>query len=267
MKGLQGKNILITGAATGIGQATALRFGKEGANVAINYRSKPDEAEKTKVELDKLCKAINNEGCKSFIVQGDVSKEDDVTRMFGEVLKQWGRLDVLINNAGIQIESASHETSSVDFEKVIDTNLKGAYLCSREAIKHFLSRPGAGIILNNSSVHEVIPKPGFLAYSLSKGGMENLTKTLALEYAHKGIRVNAVGPGAILTPINPWKDDLKKKVQIESHIPMKRAGRPEEIASVFAFLASDDASYITGQTIFADGGLTLYPSFAENWTS
>jgi glucose 1-dehydrogenase len=267
MKGLQGKNVLITGAATGIGHATAIRFGEEGCNIAINYRSSQQEAEKTKAALEKICHRISAFGCKSFIIQGDISREDDVKSMYAAIVKEWGRLDVLVNNAGIQIESPSHNMSLADFDKVIDTNLKGAFLCSREVIKHFLNRSGGGVILNNSSVHEVIPKPGFLSYSLSKGGMENLTKSLALEYAAKGIRVNAVGPGAILTPINPWKDDPKKKSQIESRIPMKRAGTAEEIASVFAFLASDDASYITGQTIFVDGGLTLYPSFAENWTS
>lgn len=154
-----------------------------------------------------------------------------------------------------------------DFYKVINTDLIGTYYCCREAITHFLSREGDGIILNNSSVHEVIPKPEFISYSLAKGGLENLKKMLALEYADRSIRVNAVGPGAILTPMNPWKANQKKKKQVENHIPMKRAGKPEEIASVFAFLASSDASYITGQTIFVDGGLLLYPSFKDNWTS
>jgi glucose 1-dehydrogenase len=124
-----------------------------------------------------------------------------------------------------------------------------------------------GVVLNNSSVHEIIPKPGFVSYSMSKGGLENLTKTLALEYADQKIRVNAIAPGAILTRINSWRKDPKKKTQVEDHIPMKRAGNPEEIASVFVFLASEQASYITGQTIFVDGGLTLFPSFQENWTS
>lgn len=267
MKGLEGKNVLVTGASTGIGKATVKRFGKEGSNVAINYRSSQEKAEETNAELEEICNRITASGCKSFIIQGDISKENDVKNLFGEIIEEWGKLDLLINNAGIQLESPSHEMSVEDFDKVINTNLRGAFLCSREAINHFLSRPGGGIILNNSSVHEVIPKPGFISYSLSKGGMENLTKSLALEYAEKGIRVNAVGPGAILTPINPWRDDPEKKQQVESRIPMKRAGNPEEVASVLAFLASDDASYITGQTIFVDGGLTLYPSFAENWTS
>ncbi len=267
MRGLQGKNILITGASTGIGKATVIRFGEEKCNVAINYRSSRKEAEKTSDELENICQRINQSGCKSLIIQGDVSSEEDVRDMFEDIIKEWGRIDILINNAGIQIESPSHEMSLEDFEQVLNTNLKGAFLCSREVINHFLTRPGGGIILNNSSVHEVIPKPGFISYSLSKGGLENLTKSLALEYADRDIRVNAVGPGAILTPINQWKNDPEQKAQVESRIPMKRAGEAEEIASVFAFLASDDATYITGQTLFVDGGLTLYPSFAENWTS
>ncbi len=266
MNGLKGKNVLITGSATGIGEATAVRFANEGANVAINYRSSKEEAKETKKATERSCSALEKSGCKSLLVQADISKVEDVKKMFDEVLETWRRLDVLINNAGIQKQAPSHEMSDEDLFKVIYTDLIGAYYCCREAIKHFLSE-GSGIILNNSSVHEVIPKPEFISYSMAKGGMENLTKTLALEYADKNIRVNAVGPGAILTPINPWKDIPAKKAQVESHIPMKRAGTPEEIASVFAFLASDEASYITGQTIFADGGLTLYPSFKENWSS
>jgi glucose 1-dehydrogenase len=266
MSGIKGKNILITGSATGIGEATAIRFAQEGANVAINYRSSKDEAEETKKAVERACNALEKKGCKSIIIQADISKLEDVKKMFTKVINVWSKIDILINNAGIQKQSPSHKMSDEDLFKVIYTDLIGTYYCCREAIKHFLSQNG-GIILNNSSVHEVIPKPEFIGYSMAKGGMENLTKTLALEYADKNIRVNAVGPGAILTPINPWRDDPKKKKQVESHIPMQRAGNPEEVASVFAFLASNDASYITGQTIFVDGGLTLYPSFKENWSS
>jgi glucose 1-dehydrogenase len=266
MKGLSSKNVLITGSATGIGEATAIRFAEEGANVAINYRSSKNEANEAKKAADRSCHALEEAGCKHLLIQADISKAEEVKTMIHEVLKAWGRLDILINNAGIQKQAPSHEVSDEDLFTVLLTDLIGAYYCSREAIKHFLSQ-GGGIILNNSSVHEVIPKPEFISYSMAKGGLENLTKTLALEYADKNIRVNAVGPGAVLTPINPWKDNPTQKAKVESHIPMKRAGNPQEIASVFAFLASDEASYITGQTIFVDGGLTLYPSFKENWSS
>jgi glucose 1-dehydrogenase len=262
-----GKNVLITGASSGIGQAIAVRFAQEGANVAINYRSGSEQAAATKVEVRKACMAVRESGCKELAVQADIAREDQVKDLFSKVIEAFGRIDVLVNNAGIQKPSASHEIDTVDFDRVIGVNLRGAFLCSREAIRHFLSRPGGGVILNNSSVHQIIPKPKYLPYSISKGGMENLTKSLALEYADRGIRVNAVGPGAVVTPINSaWTSNPKARAEVESHIPMGRAAAPEEIASVFAFLASEDASYITGQTIFACGGLTLYPEFRVAWS-
>lgn len=147
-------------------------------------------------------------------------------------------------------------------------NLRGAYLCARELIKHLLKENKSGCIINVSSVHEIIPKPKYIGYSVSKGGMGNLTRTLALEYADRGIRVNAVAPGATITPINrTWIDDPKKKKEVERHIPLGRAATSKEIASVMTFLASDLAAYITGQTLFADGGLTLYPGFSTPWSS
>jgi len=205
---------------------------------------------------------------RELVVQADVSNEDQVKQMFARTIEAFGRLDILVNNAGIQQPCPSHELESADFDRVIAVNLRGPFLCSREAIRHFLSRPGGGVIVNDSSVHEIIPKPKYLPYSISKGGMENLTKSLALEYAANGIRVNSVGPGAVLTPINKaWTDNPKARGEVESHIPMSRPAAAEEIASVFAFLASDDASYVTGQTIFACGGLTLYPEFRTAWSS
>jgi glucose 1-dehydrogenase len=265
---LKGKNVLITGASTGIGKAIAVRFAEEGANVAINFRSGPDEAEAARVQVHEACMAVRNSGCRDLIVQADISKEEQVLEMFQRVVEEFGRIDVLVNNAGIQKPTPSHEITTDDFDRVLNVNLRGAFLCAREAIRHFLGRDGGGVILNNSSVHEIIPKPKYLPYSISKGGMENLTKSLALEYAGQGIRVNAVGPGAVVTPINKaWTDNPKARAEVESHIPMGRAAKPEEIASVFAFLASDEASYITGQTIFACGGLTLYPEFRVAWSS
>lgn len=265
---LEGKNALITGASTGIGKAIAVRFAQEGANVAINFRSGPDEAEATKVLVHEACLVARDHGCRDLIVQADISKEDQVREMFQKVVAEFGRVDILVNNAGIQKPTPSHEIDTLDFDRVLNVNLRGAFLCSREAIRHFLQRGEGGVILNNSSVHEIIPKPKYLPYSISKGGMENLTKSLALEYAGQGIRVNAVGPGAVVTPINnSWIDNPKARAEVESHIPLGRAAQASEIASVFAFLASDDASYITGQTIFACGGLTLYPEFRVAWSS
>ena len=265
MEKLKGKNVLVTGASSGIGQAIAVRFAREGANVAINYRSGPDQAEMTR----QMARAArSNDTGKEVVVQADVADEAQVKSMISKVIEELGSLDVLVNNAGIQKPGASHEIDASDFDRVLSVNLRGPFLCSREAIRHFLTRGKGGVILNNSSVHEVIPKPKYLPYSVSKGGLENLTKSLALEYAGQGIRVNSVGPGAVVTPINKaWIDNPKARGEVESHIPMSRAAGAEEIASVFAFLASDDASYITGQTIFACGGLTLYPEFRVAWSS
>jgi glucose 1-dehydrogenase len=258
-----GKNVLITGASSGIGEAIAIRFAQEGANVAINYHSGADRAEAVRAK----CAEANPKG-KMITVKADVADEQDVISMYAATLKEFGTLDVLINNSGIQKPAASDQIEMADYDKVIGVNLRGAFICAREAIKHFLSRGAKGSIVFNSSVHEIIPKPKYVPYSISKGGMENMTKSLALEYADKGIRVNACGPGAIVTPINmAWINDPKAKAEVESHIPMGRAGTSEEIAGVFAFLASDEASYITGQTLFACGGLTLYPEFRVAWSS
>jgi glucose 1-dehydrogenase len=162
-----------------------------------------------------------------------------------------GGLDVPINNAGVQISRPSEELSSDDFDKVLAVNLRGAFLCAREAIRQFLDARQPGIMINVSSVHQLIPKPGNLGYSVSKGGIQNLTRTLALEYAGRGIRVNGIGPGATITPFNrAWMDDPVKKEQVESHIPKARAAMADEMGGVAGFLASDDAAYITGQTIF-----------------
>jgi glucose 1-dehydrogenase len=262
MAKLTSKNVLITGASSGIGAATAVRFAEDGANVAINYYKDKDEAEAVRA------KAQRGGGSKHLIVQGDVSDEEQVKSMFATVISELGSLDVLVNNSGIQAACPSDQLEMKEFDRILAVNLRGAFMCAREALRHFLSRGTRGVILINSSVHEIIPKPTYVSYSISKGGIENLTKTLALEYASRGIRVNAVGPGAIVTPINEaWINDPKKRAEVESHIPMGRAGTPEEIAAVFAFLASDDASYITGQTIFACGGLTLYPEFRTSWSS
>jgi glucose 1-dehydrogenase len=264
---LEGKNVLVTGAGSGIGRAIAIRFAREGANVAINYRSKPEAAMETLRLAEAVTPNRNGHTPGHCLAPADISKEDEVLRMFEETAARFGRLHVLVNNAGVQKPAASHEVELDDFERVLGTNLRGVFLCARSAIRHFLEK-GGGVILNNSSVHEIIPKPKYLPYSVSKGGVENLTKSLALEYAGSGIRVNAVGPGAVVTPINAaWAGDEKARAEVESHIPMGRAADPDEIAAVFAFLASDDASYITGQTIFACGGLTLYPEFRRAWSS
>ena len=170
-----------------------------------------------------------------MLVGGDVSDEDDVVRMVGEAAEQLGGIDMLVNNAGIQISRPSDELSSAEFDKVLAVNLRGSFLCAREAIKQFLADDQRGLIINVSSVHQLIPKPDYLGYSASKGGMLNLTRTLALEYAARGIRVNGIGPGATITPINrAWIDDPVKREMVESHIPMRRAGTADEMGGVAA---------------------------------
>jgi glucose 1-dehydrogenase len=268
MRGLKGKNVLVTGGTSGIGQAIAVRFAEYGANVAINYLRTEDEAAETEAKVHACVASVRQRGVRDALVQGDVSKEDDVVRMFEDTVDRLGSLDVLVNNAGIQISSPSEELSAADFDKVIAVNLRGAFLSAREAIKRFLEQGTPGVIVNVSSVHQLIPKPSYLGYSASKGGMLNLTRSLALEYAGRGIRVNAIGPGATITPINrAWVDDPVKREMVEAHIPMARAGTADEMAGVTCFLASDDAAYITGQTIFVDGGLTLFADFREPWSS
>ncbi len=268
LRGLKDKNVLITGGSSGIGQAIAVRFAEYGANVAINYLTQPGEATDTEDQVHACVAKVQREGVRDVLVGGDVSKEEDVVRMTAEAVEQLGGLDILVNNAGIQISRPSEELSSEDFDKVLAVNLRGSFVCAREAIRHFLAEEKPGAVINISSVHQLIPKPGYLGYSTSKGGMQNLTRTLALEYAGRGIRVNGVGPGATVTPINrAWIDDPEKRRQVEEHIPMQRAGDADEMAGVTCFLASDDAAYITGQTLFVDGGLTLFPSFSTPWSS
>jgi glucose 1-dehydrogenase len=265
---LDGKFALVTGASRGIGRAVAERFAAEGATVAINYAGSVQAAEET-LEAARRASAENGfDARKHRIVRADVGDAKAVATMFADVLGAFQRLDILVNNAGIQSEAPSERYSEEEYERIIGVNLTGALLCAQAALRHFLGRPGGGVILNCSSVHQIIPKPGFIAYSISKGGLGNLTRTLALEYADRGIRVNGVGPGAVRTDMNDaWIHDPKARHAVESHIPMGRSAAPEEMASVFAFLASDDASYITGQTIYACGGLTIYGDFKNNWSS
>jgi glucose 1-dehydrogenase len=268
MRGLKGKNVLVTGGTSGIGQAIAVRFAEHGANVAINYLRTPDEAAETEGQVHACVAKVRQEGVRDVLVGADVSNEEEVARMVADAVAQLGGVDVLVNNAGIQISRPSEELSSADFDRVLAVNLRGAFLCAREAVRHFLAAEKPGSIVNISSVHQVIPKPSYLGYSVSKGGMMNLTRTLALEFAGRGIRVNGVGPGATVTPINrAWVDDPVKAEMVTSHIPIPRAGEADEMAGVVAFLASDDAAYITGQTIFVDGGLTLFADFREPWSS
>ncbi|MCV2491952.1 glucose 1-dehydrogenase [Geodermatophilus sp. YIM 151500] len=272
MKGLRGKKALVTGGSSGIGQAIAIRLGQEGVDVAINYVGRPEGAEATREAIEhgvQICmKEMSAAGTRPVLVAADVSQEDQVAAMFAQVLEEYGRIDYLVNNAGIQVAADTDQLAVADFDRVLAVNLRGAFLCAQQAIRHWLAGSAPGVIVNVSSVHQEIPKPRFVGYSVSKGGMQNLTRSLALEYAARGIRANGIGPGATVTPINrSWIDDPVKRRMVESHIPMRRAGDAEEMAAVTAFLCSDEAAYITGQTLFVDGGLTLYPSFETTWSS
>jgi glucose 1-dehydrogenase len=268
MRGLNDRNVLVTGGTSGIGQAIAVRFAEYGANVAINYLRRPEEGTETEEQVQDCARRVKQEGVRDVLVRADVSDESQVEEMFAETVRQLGSVDILVNNAGIQISKPSHELTSKEFDAVLAVNLRGSFLCAREAIARWVDGGTSGSIVNVSSVHQMIPKPSYLGYSVSKGGMMNLTRTLALEYAGKGIRVNAIGPGATITPINrAWVDDSAKAAMVYEHIPMARAGKADEMAGVAAFLASDDAAYVTGQTIFVDGGLTLFADFREPWSS
>jgi glucose 1-dehydrogenase len=265
---LKGRFAIVTGGSRGIGRAVAERFAAEGATVAINHLRDGADAQAA-LEGCREASARSGHGSRPHaIIEADISSAAAADGMIAEAVQAFGRLDVLVNNAGIQAPTPGDAGETGDLERIIAVNLLGAAHCARAAIRHFLSRPGGGVVINTSSVHEVIPKPGYLGYSMSKGGLGNLTRTLALEFADRGIRVNGVGPGAILTSLNDsWRHDPVGRSGVERHIPMGFAASPEAIAPVFAFLASDEAAYVTGQTLFADGGLTLHGDFKQNWAS
>jgi glucose 1-dehydrogenase len=258
-KDVSEKVAVVTGSSKGIGKAIALELAKEGYKIVLNAR---DENELTEAVND-VKKTIGGNEERITYLAGDISQEDVCSSLIEHTIKKFGTIDVLVNNAGIGgAQKSVHELTSDEWDYVIDVNLKGAFLCTREAVKR-MSNEGKSArksysIINISSVHESIPQPQSAPYSASKGGMEMLTKTVALEVADKGIRVNGIAPGAIATDMNKEiLEDEGKKKQEEMRIPMGRIGRPEEIAKVALFLSSDDASYMTGTTLYVDGGLTL----------
>lgn len=262
---LKGQTALVTGANSGIGKAVAIALGNEGANVAVNYVTHPETA-------DEVVNEIKSNGGNAIALQADVSNEEQVLAMYQELYKAFGTIDILVNNAGLQKDSPFTQMSLDDWQLVINVNLTGQFLCAREAAKEFIKRgvvtdrsKAAGKIICMSSVHQVIPWAGHVNYASSKGGINMLMQSMAQELAPHKIRVNSIGPGAIQTPINKQAWETPQALNsLLTLIPYGRIGQPEDIGLLAAWLACDESDYITGATIFMDGGMTLYPGFSTN---
>jgi glucose 1-dehydrogenase len=263
---LAGRVAIVTGASSGIGKATAKALAAAGATVVVNHRP----AETSQRQAQEVVDDIAAAGGRAMTFAADVSREDDVGAMFEATLRHLGRLDLLVNNAGIERASPVQDMTLADWQAVIDVNLTGSFLCARAAARAFLGRPAAaaksggaaGSIVFVSSVHEAIPWAFQVNYAASKGAVALLMRSLAQELAPSKIRVNAVAPGAIRTPINRevWDTEAKLK-ELLKLIPYGRIGEPEDVAKAIVWLASDAADYVTGATLFIDGGMTLYPAF------
>jgi glucose 1-dehydrogenase len=260
---LVGQKALVTGGNSGIGRAVAIALGQAGADVVVNYVTAPDAAQEVVDEIKK-------HGSDAFAHRADVSQEDQVQSMFGDIVKRFGTVDILVNNAGLQRDAAFHEMTLAQWNMVININLTGQFLCAREAVREFLRRGvvekvscAAGKIICMSSVHQEIPWAGHANYAASKGGIMMMMQSIAQEYAPRRIRVNSIAPGAIRTPINrPAWETKQSYDSLMTLIPYKRIGEPIDIARAAVWLASDDSDYVVGSTLFIDGGMTLFPGFA-----
>jgi glucose 1-dehydrogenase len=249
---LQGKTALVTGSDTGIGRAIAIEFARNGAQVIVTYNSNEKNA-------NEVLDSIRAAGSSGAVFQLDVSDEERVAAVFAAAIKQFGQLDILVNNAGVNGSNIPLGQMPTEvFDKTIKTNLYGTFFCCREYVQYMKRENHTGKIINISSVHEEIATPGNADYNASKGGIKNLSRSLALELAAENIPVNNIAPGMILTHMNQAAmDDATVRKEKEDHIPMKRAGKPEEIAKLALYLAGPDSSYITGSTFVMDGGLTI----------
>jgi glucose 1-dehydrogenase len=252
MKRFENKVALVTGSSQGIGAACAIRLAKEGADIVLNAPELNDRGQKV---LDE----INGLGRRAIFIPVDVSKVAEVTKLVNQAADKFGRLDILVNNAGVERNHNFWEVTEEDYDLVMNVNLKGAFFGIQAFVKHCMTSNKAGVIINMSSVHEEIAFPHFAAYCASKGGLRMLTRNLATELAPLNIRINNVAPGAIATPINQaLLHDKEKLDKVLQNIPVKKMGTPDDVAGLVAFLASDDAAYITGSTYFVDGGLTYH---------
>lgn len=261
---LEGQRALVTGANSGIGRGVALAMARAGAKVLVNYISSEQRA-------NEVVKEIEAEGGEALAYRADVSKEDQVQAMFAAMIEHWGSVDILVANAGVQRDANFVDMTLDEWQFVIDVNLTGQFLCCREAVREFTRRgiePGlscsAGKIICMSSVHEIIPWAGHVNYAASKGGVNLMMQSIAQEMAVKKIRVNSIAPGAIATPINTsaWTTP-EAEAELLKLIPYQRVGNPEDVARAAVWLASDESDYVTGTSLFVDGGMTLYPGFRE----
>ncbi|MBD2341315.1 glucose 1-dehydrogenase [Calothrix sp. FACHB-156] len=256
---LAGKVALVTGSSQGIGQGIVLRLAEEGADVVINYRSHPEGAEETLAKVEAYggkCYMAQCSQSHGYTVQADLGSVDQIQQLVAESIQHFGKLDILVNNAGIEKHSPFWEVSEADYDAVMNVNLKGVFFATQAFVKHLIATNRTGKIINVSSVHEELPFPNFTAYCASKGGMKMLTRNLAVELGSLGITINNVAPGAIETPINTkLLNNPEKLGALLQNIPLGRLGKPQDVASLVAFLASADANYITGSTFFVDGGL------------
>ena len=249
---LRGKTAIVTGAATGIGKAIALRFGQSGANVVVDHRGTDEDAAA-------IVREIEQHGGQGLAVVADVTDERAVDSLVAQAVERFGGLDILINNAGIEEAHPAVDTPLDVWQRILNVNLTGPFLCSRAAARAMIARGRGGRIINISSVHEDLAMPNNAAYAASKGGVRMFMRTLALELAPHGITVNDVAPGAIATPINrSVRQDPEERRQLLDEIPLKRVGHPEEIAALCTYLASNAAGYVTGSTFVIDGGLMRY---------
>ena len=262
-KSLKGQKALVTGANSGIGKAVAIALGQAGADVVVNYVGGEPAA-------NEVTCAVADSGVRALAIRADVSQEPEVEAMFGKMLKEFGTIDILVNNAGLQKDAPLDQMTLAQWNTVIGVNLTGQFLCARAAVREFKRRGvvkevsvSAGKIICMSSVHETIPWAGHVNYAASKGGVMMMMKSIAQELAPHRIRVNSICPGAIRTPINTsaWSTPEAYK-NLMTLIPYKRIGEPEDVARLAVFLASDQADYINGTSIFVDGGMTLFPGFA-----